>query len=197
MVFHQFLADGLVRIGGTEQHAVRHDAGALAALFQHPQKQGQEQQLGLFRVGHGLQVVVDALGVNGAFEGRICQANGVSIPDLVLLGNAVLIVDFWVGDRVEHQVHGRKPQHGAVGVKAGKHRAGKMLPLLIRHGIFIVAANIFCRCHQKARRAAGGIADGILRGRPQKLHHHFNDVARRAKLAVLPGGGQLSQHIFV
>ena len=48
VVFDDFLADGLVGGGGTEQHAVRHDAGAPAANLEHPEKQSQEQQLGLF-----------------------------------------------------------------------------------------------------------------------------------------------------
>ena len=81
MILHQLFADGFVRFGGTEQHAVRHDAGALAALFQHPQEQRQEQQLGLFRVGNSFQIIIDALSVNGALKGRIRQTNGVFVPD--------------------------------------------------------------------------------------------------------------------
>ncbi len=101
MVFHQLLADGLVRLGRAEQNAVRHDAGAAPALFQHPQKQRQEQQLGLFGVGHGLQVIVDALRVHSPLEGRIRQADGEPVTDLILLGNAVAVINFRVADGVE------------------------------------------------------------------------------------------------
>ena len=141
-MFHQLLTDGLVGLGGAEQHAVRYDAGTLTALFQHPQEQGQKQQLGLFGVGDSFQVVVDTLRVYCAFEGRVCQAHGKLVADLVLLGYAVLVVNFRVADGVEHQVHGGDPQHGAIGVKAGKHRARKVLPLLTGHGVFMVLADI-------------------------------------------------------
>ena len=102
MVFDQFFSDALVRLAGTEQHAVRHDAGTAAAGFQHPQKERKEEQLGLFGVGDGFQVVVDALGVHGALERRVGQADRVLTANGVLLGNAVLIVDIRVGDGVEH-----------------------------------------------------------------------------------------------
>ena len=72
-----------------------------------------------------------------------------------------------------------------------------MLPLFACHRVFVMRADVLRGCHQKARRAAGRIADGILRGGLQKLHHHFDDVARRAELAVLAGGGKFSQHVFI
>lgn len=98
MVLHQFFANSFVRLGGAEKHAVRHDTGALTTLSQHPQEQGQKQQLGLFGVGHGFQVVVDAFRVHGALERRICQTHGKLIADLILLGNTVLVVDLRVAD---------------------------------------------------------------------------------------------------
>ena len=47
VVLDQLLPDGLVCCGGAEEHAVRDDAGAAAAHLQHPQEEGQEEQLGL------------------------------------------------------------------------------------------------------------------------------------------------------
>lgn len=73
MILDQLFADALVRLAGTEQHAVRHDAGTAAAGFQHPQKERKEEQLGLFGVGNGFQVVVDALGVHGALNGGLAR----------------------------------------------------------------------------------------------------------------------------
>lgn len=190
MVLHQFFANSFVRLGGSEKHAVRHDTGALTTLSQHPQEQGQKQQLGLFGVGHGFQVVVDAFRVHGALERRICQTHGKLIADLILLGNTVLVVDLRVADGVQHQVHRRNAQHGAVCVKAGEGVPSKVLPLLESHGILVVVANVLRGGDQKACRAAGRVADGVIRGRLQQLHHHFPDVLGSAKLAVLPSGGQ-------
>ena len=71
MVFNQFFSDALVRFAGTEQNAVRYDAGAAATGFQHPQKERKEQKLRLFGVGDGFQVVVDlsasTVPLNGGF----------------------------------------------------------------------------------------------------------------------------------
>ena len=138
MVFNQFFSDALVRLAGTEQNAVRHDAGAASAGFEHSQEERKEKQFRLFGVGDGLQVVVDALCVHGALERRVRKADRVLAANGVLLRHAVLVVDLRVRDGVEHQIHGRNAQHGAVHVKAGEHRAGKMLPLLRGHIVPIV-----------------------------------------------------------
>ena len=98
---------------------------------------------------------------------------------------------------MEHQVHGRNAQHGAVRVKAGEHRAGKMLPLLRGHAVLVVGAEVLRTGHQKARRAAGGVADEVVRRGLHQLHHHVADVFGRAELTVLPCCCQLAQHILV
>lgn len=197
VVFHEFLADGRVGLGGAEEDAIGHDAGASAALLQHPQEEGEEEELRLFGVGDGFQVVMDALGVDGALEGGIGEADGVAVADVVLFGDAVLIGDLRVADGVEHQVHGGEAQHGAVGVEPGEHGAGEVRPLLGGHGGLAAFADIFRRRDEEARGAAGGIADGILRHGAQQLHHHLADVLGGAELAVLPGGGELAEHVFV
>ena len=188
MILHQFLTNSLVGLGGVEQHAVRHDTGALASLFQHPQKQGQKEQLGLFGVGHGFQVIVDTFGVHSALKGRVRQTDGKLVADLVLLGNAVFVVAVRVAYGVQHQVHGRNAQHGAVGVKPSKGAPSKMFPLFAGHGVLVVPPDILRSRDQKSRRAAGRVADGIVWGGLQQLHHHFPDVLGGAELAVLPGG---------
>ena len=107
-----------------------------------------------------------------------------------MLRHAVLVVDLRVRDGVEHQVHGRNAQHGAVHVKAGEHRAGKMLPLLRGHAVLVVGAEVLRTGHQKARRAAGGVADEVVRRGLHQFHHHVADVLGRAELAVPPCRGQ-------
>ena len=95
-----------MRLAGTKQHAVRHNAGAASAGFEHPQEERKEKQFCLFGVGDSLQVIVDALGIHGALERRVCKADGVLAANGVLLRHAVLVVDIRVRDGVEHQVHG-------------------------------------------------------------------------------------------
>ena len=58
-------------------------------------------------------------------------------------------------------------------------------------------AEIFVRGNQKAAGAAGGIADHVLWPWRHHVHHQRNDVARGAELTVLPGAGDLRQHVFV
>ena len=43
----------------------------------------------------------------------------------------------------------------------------------------------------------GRIADRVLGRRRDHLDHQRDDVARRAELAVLPGGGDLAEHVLV
>lgn len=125
MVFNEFFSDALVRFAGTEQHAVRYDAGTASAGFEHSQEERKEQKLRLFGVGDSLQVIVDALGIHSALERRVRKTDGVLAANGVLLRHAVLVVDIRVGDGVKHQVHGRNAEHGAIHIKAGEHRPAK------------------------------------------------------------------------
>ena len=72
-----------------------------------------------------------------------------------------------------------------------------MLPLLGGHDIFVVLPDVLGRRHQEAGGTAGWVADGVVRGGLHKFHHHLDDMAGRAELAVLACGGQLAQHILV
>ena len=58
-------------------------------------------------------------------------------------------------------------------------------------------AQVLTHRYQETRRAAGRVADdvdGLGRG---ELHHQPDDVARRAELPVLSGGGDLAEHVLV
>jgi hypothetical protein len=50
---------------------------------------------------------------------------------------------------------------------------------------------------QKARRAAGRVADHFGGLGVEQFDHELDDVARRAELAVDAGGAELAQHVFV
>ena len=61
----------------------------------------------------------------------------------------------------------------------------------------VALTQVFVRHDEKARRTAGRVADDVGgRGR-REFHHQPDDVARGAELAVLPGGGDLGEHVFV
>ena len=61
----------------------------------------------------------------------------------------------------------------------------------------MVLAQILAGGDEKPSRAAGRIADHVARLRRGHLDHEPDDVARRAELAVLPGGGDLAEHVLV
>ena len=197
VVVDEFFADGFVGFRGAKEHAVRNDAGALAAFFEHAQEERKKEQLGFFGVGDGFEVVVDAFSVDGAFEWRIGETDGEGFTELVLLGDTVAVVDVGMADGVQHQVHGRDTQHGAVGVEAGEHGPFEVVPLLAGHAIFVVCAHIVGSGDEKARRATGRITDDVVGRRLEQRDHHFDDVRRSAELAVLTGGGEFAEHVFI
>ena len=197
MILYKLLADGLVGLQGAEEYAVRDDAGTAAALLQHAKEERQEEELCLFRIGDGFQIVMDTLLVHGAFEWRIGQADGVFLCDVILLRHAVLVVHVGMGDGVKHEIHSRDTKHGAVGVKAREGRPLEVGPLVAGHGVFVVLADKFGTTDQKSGCATGRITDRVRRRRREKLHHHVADVLRRAELAISSGSLQFPQHILV
>ena len=197
MMLHKLPAYGLMRLAAAEEHAVGHDAGALSALFQHAQKKREKQQFRLLGAGHGFQGIADACGINAALERRIREAHGERGVYGVFLGHAVPIADIRVMYGVEHEIHGRNAQHGAVGVVAGEGGPGKMVPLLRGHGAFVVRADVFGGGNEKSRRAAGRVADDIVGRGAQKRDHHVADVLGRAELPDAARGGELAEHVLV
>ena len=59
------------------------------------------------------------------------------------------------------------------------------------------APDVVTRGYEKACGPARRIADLVLRRRRGHLDHQGDDVARRAELAVLPGGRDLAEHVLV
>ena len=56
---------------------------------------------------------------------------------------------------------------------------------------------VFAGGHQESGSAAGRVADDIPRLRGSHLHHELDNVARGPELAVLPGRGDLAEHVLV
>ena len=186
--FHQQLADGLVGLAGAEQHAVGHDHGAAAAVPEHAQHQGEEQQFGLLGLDLAQQGGVDVLIVQAALEGRVGEDDVEGVGGLVreLVGEAVaqgvLVVDVRGVDAVQQQVHGGDAQHGGVEVEAMEHAGADVLPVVfqqvagvdglgvavdlllvgpLRRGVG--AQQVFHDADQEAAGAAGRIGDGLGR----------------------------------
>jgi hypothetical protein len=174
-------------------HHRRPPAGA-----QQAQEQGDEQQLGLLGLDDLQQVLGRRLIIQRSGEGRVGEDQRIGAGILVmLLGQAVAVGDVRVLHPVQGHVHGADAQHGRVKVKAVEHAVVEMgaLSVVDQHP-GVVVAQVFPGGHEEAAGARGGVADDVLRGRGHQVDHQRDDVARRAELAVLPGAGDLAEHVF-
>jgi hypothetical protein len=119
------------------------------------------------------------------------------VPGMVL-GQRILVADVRVVDAVQGHVHAADSQHGVVEVVAVEHAIVKMLPSLgVTQDFRVLLAQILPGNHQEAAGAAGRVADDVFGGRRHQLDHQPDDVPRGAELAVLPGAGNLAQHVLV
>jgi hypothetical protein len=100
---------------------------------------------------------------------------------------------------VQQHVHAADAEHGAVEVVAvkgaGVEFAAAGFGLVDR--VTVMVTEVFRRGDQKAPGPAGRVADHVLRRRRGHVHHQLDDVPRRAELAVLPGAGDLAEHVLV
>ena len=71
------------------------------------------------------------------------------------------------------------------------------LELRIAENFRVMPTEIFTDRHGEAASAAGRVAHDVRRHRPDEFDHELDDVARGAELAVLPGAGDLAEHVFV
>jgi len=116
----------------------------------------------------------------------------------VVLRQRVAVEDVGVLHAVQQHVHAADAQHGVVEVEAVKQAVVEvLLELRVVQQVRVALAQVLARRDKKARRAAGRVADhikGLGRGH---LHHQPDNVPRRAELPVLPGGGDLAEHVLV
>ncbi len=188
-----------MRVAGTEQHAIRDDAGATPAGFELFQEQADEQQFGFFGFTDLQQIFGGAVKIERAFEWRIGEDQRVGIAlQCVVFAQAVAVLDRRVVDAVQGHVHRADAQHRRIKIGAVEHVVMKMLLQCgIKEQRFVVPFQIFRRRDQITAGAAGRIANDILRRRCGQFHHQLDDMARRAELPILPGAGDLGQHVFV
>ncbi len=201
MVFDQSLANRFVRVAGAEKHAVRHDDGGASARLKQSQKQGDEQQFGFLGAARrAFQVGRDFAFVDTSGKRRIGQNDAARFAfKRVVDSQGVFALELRAFDAVQQQVHGCDAHHRGVQIVADKRRVVEVfeshrfeqnrLPVTVEQGARGVG--------QKTRRAARWIANDVARRRIDQIDHHLNDVARRAKLPVASGCGQLRQQIFI
>ena len=99
---------------------------------------------------------------------------------------------------VQQHVHTADAQHRVVEVETVEQPVMEVfaLPRVVQQ-LRVAFAQVLARRNQKACRTTGRVAHhigGLGRG---ELHHQTDDVPRRAKLPVLPGGGDLAKHVLV
>jgi len=132
----------------------------------------------------------------------------------------ILIVDIRSVDFVQHHIHGRDPQHGDIEIKAVKHLAFDMFPLLwldqVRSISFFASllinvnaigrSKVFTDClhelDKESARSTGGIADRprhgfVIVAIENQIDHGTDHVAWRTELAVDPRRRQLAEQVLI
>ena len=164
----------------------------------------RNRQLGLLRLDDLLQVLGGGLVVETARKRRIGKDERVPLGVVfccrqVGLGQRVPVADVRILHAVQQHVHAADAQHGGVEVVAVEGAlvepaAGLGVPV---DAVAVVLDEMLGGGDEEAGGAAGRIADDVLRGGCGHVHHQPDDVARRAELPVLPGGGDLAEHVLV
>jgi hypothetical protein len=116
----------------------------------------------------------------------------------VILGQRVAIDDVRQFDAVQQHIHAADAEHGVVEVEAMEKPRVKMLSVLaIMEEVGVMLAQRLADRHQETSRPASRVADNVFGRGLGQLDHQLNDVARGAELTVLPGGGDLREHVLV
>jgi len=188
-----------VGLGGAEQHTIGDDDGGSAAGLEQAQEQRREQQLRLLGLDDLLQVLGGGLVVEAAGERGIGEDQRVAFGFTGgALGEGIAVANVWLIDAVQQHVHAGDAEHRAVEVEAVEHTVVEMTLLRSLQQLGVVfALYVLCGGDQESGGAAGRVADLIARAGVHHLDHELDDVPRRTKLAVLPSGGDLAEHVLV
>ena len=198
LVVNYLLADSHVSPGSSEEHSIRHDAGAAAAQLQGADKLSEEQQLGLAGVGVGKNLLVHIALVETARKRRVRHDERIAALVFVLLRERIAPGKFRGSNVVQQQVHGSYAQHGLVGIVAIDHRGFHVMNILAYIGSrLIVLLNIFNSLNEESGRTHGWVADVIFRSRLHHLHNHSDDVSGRAELSVGAACRHLAENVFI
>lgn len=176
-------------LGGAEQHPIGDDDRPPAPHLQHPQEEGQEQQLRLLGLAQLQQVSGYDVRVQTPLEGRIGQDQGVLLPVRVLVAEAVPVFDEGVVDAVGHHVHGPDAQHGTVHVEAVEHvvHVVVLLRRMEEDVLLVVCLQVLPGGHQETSGAAGGVYKDVIfdtSRSPEKCIKIAKTAGNKAFLAV-------------
>ena len=169
------LAQGLVRVGRAEEHAVGHDDGGASAGLEQAQEEGEEEQLGLLGLDDLLEVLGAVLVVERPGKRRIGEDERVFfLFARMVLREGVAVADVGVFHAVQEHVHAADAEHGVVEIEPVEEVVVEMfLELCVAEDFRVVLAQIFAGRDQKAGGAAGWIAHDV-RGRwPHHLDHEL------------------------
>ena len=133
----QLPAQRPVGLGAAEEHAVRHDDGGAAAVFQQVEHEPDEQQLALQGLGgvaaalarEASGLVAEVVGIDAAGEGRVGENIAVMAALICAkpFAEGVELVDLRRVKVVQHQVHPGDADHGAVVIVAAEQAAEVVL----------------------------------------------------------------------
>ena len=116
----------------------------------------------------------------------------------MVLREGVAVADVGIFHAVQEHVHAADAEHGVVEVERVEEAVVEVrLELRVTEKFRLMPPQIFADRHEEAASAARRVANDVRGHRPDKLHHQLDDVARGAELAVLPGAGDLPEHVFV
>ena len=188
-----------MRVGRAEEHAVGHDDGGASAGLEQAQEQREEEQLGLLRLDDLLQVLGGVLVVERSGERRVGEDQRVFfLLARVVLRERVAVADVGIFHAVQQHVHAADAEHRVVEVEAVEILMMKVpREFGVAKNLRMVLAQIFARRHKKPAVPHAGSHSTSRRLRRDHLDHQPDDVARRAELAVLPGGSDLGEHVLV
>jgi len=199
LLLDELLAEGLVGLRRAEEDAIGDDDGGAAAGLQQAKEEGEEEELGLPGLDDLEEVLGGILVVEGAGEGRIGEDEGVFfLLTGVILGEGVAVSDGGIFHAVEEHIHAADAEHGAIEIEAVE---GLLVEVALEGGVVeeagVAVAEVLPGGDEEAGGAAGGVADDIARLGSSELDHEADDVAGGAELAILPGGGDLPEHVLV
>ena len=99
---------------------------------------------------------------------------------------------------MQHKVHSTYAEHCGVGIEAVEHSCLVVFHIGLLHKFGpVVFLDIFRSLYDKACGAHCRVANLPVHLGLHQLHHHTNDVARRAELAIVAGSGHLAQDVLV
>ena len=186
-------------IGAAEQNSIGHDDGGASAGLEQAQVEGEEEQFGLLRL-HDLEQILRAVFVvERSGEGGVRGDEGVFFfLARVVLRERVAVADVGIFHAVQEHVHAADAKHGVVEVEGVEEAVVEVrLELRVAKNFRVMPPEIFADRQGKTASAAGRVAHDVRRRGAHEFHHQRNLLARGAELAVLPGAGDLPEHVFV